>query len=75
MSSFGFGGTNAHAVLEEAPPAEPTTPSRRTWQALTISARSSAARDEAARRLSDHLAAHPEIDLADVAFTLHAFVS
>src|SRR4029077_17990756 len=39
VSSFGIGGTNAHAVLEEAPPPEPTDPGR-PWQLLLLSARS-----------------------------------
>src|SRR6185436_4374558 len=39
VSSFGLGGTNAHAILEEPPPAEPSGASR-PWQVLTLSARS-----------------------------------
>ncbi|HEU0016712.1 MAG TPA: type I polyketide synthase, partial [Longimicrobium sp.] len=69
VSSFGIGGTNAHLVLEEVPEPEPSGPSR-PWQLLTLSARGPRALDEAARRLADHLAAHPELPLADVAFTL-----
>ncbi|HLL47705.1 MAG TPA: polyketide synthase, partial [Longimicrobiaceae bacterium] len=38
VSSFGIGGTNAHAVLEEAPPRPASGPSR-SWQILTLSAR------------------------------------
>ncbi|HKI02159.1 MAG TPA: non-ribosomal peptide synthase/polyketide synthase, partial [Thermoanaerobaculia bacterium] len=71
VSSFGMGGTNAHVVLEEAPEPEPTTPSR-ALQMLVLSARSDAALEAATDRLAAHLAAHPEMDLADVAHTLHA---
>ncbi|HWK89897.1 MAG TPA: type I polyketide synthase, partial [Longimicrobium sp.] len=69
VSSFGIGGTNAHLVLEEAPEPEPSGPSR-PWQLVTLSARSPRALDAAAERLADHLAAHPDLPLADVAFTL-----
>ncbi|HEX6904705.1 MAG TPA: beta-ketoacyl synthase N-terminal-like domain-containing protein [Thermoanaerobaculia bacterium] len=70
VSSFGLGGTNVHVVLEEAPAAEPSGPSR-TWQLLPLSARTPAALEAQASRLADHLEAHPA-GLADVAFTLQA---
>ncbi|HLN61927.1 MAG TPA: type I polyketide synthase, partial [Symbiobacteriaceae bacterium] len=69
VSSFGVGGTNAHAVLEEAPPALPTSPSR-PEQLLLLSARSAAALDRATERLAAYLEAHPEANLSDVAYTL-----
>ncbi|HEX5723931.1 MAG TPA: type I polyketide synthase, partial [Longimicrobiaceae bacterium] len=69
VSSFGIGGTNAHVVLEEAPPRAPSGPSR-PWQLLTLSARTPSALDAAAARLAERLAADPGLPLADVAFTL-----
>ncbi|HEU0299415.1 MAG TPA: type I polyketide synthase, partial [Longimicrobium sp.] len=72
VSSFGVGGTNAHVVLEEAPEPEPAAADAREWQLLVLSARSRAALDQAAGRLASHLEAHPEADLAGVAFTLQA---
>ncbi|MFJ4963844.1 amino acid adenylation domain-containing protein [Streptomyces sp. NPDC088729] len=43
VNSFGFGGTNAHVVLEEAPPHTPKAPaapaSERGWSILPLSAR------------------------------------
>ncbi|MCO5090978.1 non-ribosomal peptide synthetase/type I polyketide synthase [Bosea sp. (in: a-proteobacteria)] len=69
VSAFGFGGTNVHLVLEQAPAMGAVAPARRT-QILTLSARSTAALDAARERLADHLETHPEQDLADIAFTL-----
>jgi acyl transferase domain-containing protein len=71
VSSFGIGGTNAHVVLEEAPP-RPVTPPPAEPVWLLVSARSGPALDAARRRLADHLAAHPELNLLDVAHTLRA---
>ncbi|WP_353942636.1 SDR family NAD(P)-dependent oxidoreductase [Streptomyces sp. HUAS MG91] len=69
VSSFGLGGTNAHVVLEEAPrPADP--PRRPGPQVLAFSAADRPALDALTDRLRAHLATHPEIDLADVAYTL-----
>lgn len=69
VSSFGVGGTNAHAVVEEAPVRAPSPPAQGP-QLLQLSARSRAALDAAATRLADHLRDHPALDLADVAHTL-----
>lgn len=70
VNSLGVGGTNAFAVLEEAPAVAPTTPAEGA-QLFVLSARSATALDEACRRLAAHLRAHPAENLADVAFTLH----
>ena len=69
VSSLGVGGTNAHVVLEEAPPAE-APQAGRPWQLLPLSARSPGAVQAAADRLAAHLRAHPDANLADVAWTL-----
>ncbi|HEY0782639.1 MAG TPA: beta-ketoacyl synthase N-terminal-like domain-containing protein, partial [Thermoanaerobaculia bacterium] len=71
VSSFGFGGTNAHLILEEAP-ARLRAASAPGWQALVLSARSESALEQATANLGEHIAAHPEQDLADVAYTLQA---
>ncbi len=70
VSSFGLGGTNAHAVLEEAPDPAPSGPAR-PWHLLALSARTASALEAATDLLAAHLAAHPEEELADVAYTLH----
>ncbi|HSL83888.1 MAG TPA: type I polyketide synthase, partial [Thermoanaerobaculia bacterium] len=71
VSSFGVGGTNAHAVLEEAPEAPEPAPAR-PWQLLPVSARSEAALRESVARLAAWLpqAEPSEAALADVAHTL-----
>ncbi len=69
VSSFGIGGTNAHVVLEEAPPQEPSEPAR-PWHLLTLSAKTPSALEAATDRLAAHLRARPEQALADAAYTL-----
>ncbi len=76
VSSFGFGGTNVHAVLQQAPPRPPHGP-RRDVHVLTLSAKGKHALDERARDLAAALrgehGAEPDArtDLGDVARTLH----
>ena len=69
VSSFGLGGTNAHAVLEEAPPATPSARARKS-QLFVLSARSAEALETAAINLAAKLEAEPALNLADVAYTL-----
>ncbi len=69
VSSFGLGGTNAHALLEEAPPLPLSTPGRER-QLLVVSARTAPELDASFSNLAQHLRSHPGISLADVAFTL-----
>ncbi|MBV9578635.1 MAG: type I polyketide synthase, partial [Chloroflexi bacterium] len=69
VSSFGIGGTNAHVVLEEAPPAVPGV-SRRPAQLLVLSARTATALERATDDLVRELRARPQLDLVDVAYTL-----
>jgi natural product biosynthesis luciferase-like monooxygenase protein len=71
VSSFGIGGTNAHVVLEEAPASERFEPSGLP-QLLVLSGRTQNALAQARTNLLAHLARHPELDLADVAYTLSA---
>ncbi|GAQ53472.1 SDR family NAD(P)-dependent oxidoreductase [Streptomyces acidiscabies] len=69
ISSFGIGGTNAHAVVEEAPSVAVTGGSRAS-QVLVVSARTPTALATAAANLADHLDGDDSASLADVAYTL-----
>ncbi|CAG0937722.1 phthiocerol/phenolphthiocerol synthesis type-I polyketide synthase E [Thermoflexales bacterium] len=70
VSSFGVGGTNAHAILEEAPAPEPVGPSRPV-QLLLLSTKTVTALEAAQANLAQHLNDHSDLNLADVAYTLH----
>lgn len=69
VSAFGFGGTNAHIVLEEAPRQRPSKKIR-PKQLLLLSAKTRQALDASAARLARHLTENPHTDLADAAYTL-----
>jgi acyl transferase domain-containing protein/thioesterase domain-containing protein len=69
VTSLGIGGTNAHAILEEAPAATASGPSR-SWQVLTLSAKTPAALDVMAENLAGYLEENSP-SIADLAFTGH----
>jgi acyl transferase domain-containing protein/acyl carrier protein len=68
VSSFGWSGTNAHLVLEEAP-APATSGTSRNWQLLLVSAKTNTALDTATDNLLAYLKHHPDQSLADIAYT------
>ena len=70
VNSLGVGGTNAHVIVEEAPAATPSGPSRRQ-QLLLLSAKTASALEAQTANLAAFLRAHPDLPLADLAYTLH----
>lgn len=73
VSAFGFGGTNVHAILEEAPsPAAVTGERERPLHLLALSAKSAKALRDLAGRYEAFMAAYPEESPADVCFTANA---
>ncbi|KUI44755.1 polyketide synthase [Mycobacterium sp. GA-1199] len=80
VSSFGFAGTNAHVIIEEAPSGETNravdgrvvpAPDRR-FHLLPLSARTPSALVQLAARYRDWMVAHPEATLSDVCYTAGA---
>ena len=69
VSSFGIGGTNAHAVLEEAPGSAPSVPARK-WQPIVWSARTESALETATDKLAAAIRENPDRAIGDVAYTL-----
>ena len=81
ISSFGASGTNAHLILEEAPARERAEAEPEEQEGgdaapasaavlLPLSAKSPEALRGQGRRLATHLQANPELDPADVGFSL-----
>ncbi|RKI15449.1 amino acid adenylation domain-containing protein, partial [Corallococcus praedator] len=68
VSSFGVGGTNAHAVLEEAPMSHSGSTTR-SHQVVLLSARTPEALEAASQRLATHAEARADLSMADVGFT------
>jgi acyl transferase domain-containing protein len=69
VSSFGIGGTNAHVIIEEAPP-HLASPVCDREQLLLLSAKTATALDSATENLIKLFRIDPEQNIADAAFTL-----
>ncbi len=70
VSAFGFGGTNCHVVMQEAPEPSRSPDSLRDTQLLVLSARTDAALEQAAANLADYFHSNGGSSLADAAYTL-----
>ena len=70
VSSFGFGGTNAHVVLAESKERQPREQqSARPMHLLALSAQSDKALENLADRYKTHLALHPDQAICDICHT------
>jgi acyl transferase domain-containing protein len=72
VNSLGVGGTNAHVILQEAPPVAADAGTDAGPQLLVVSARTPDALGIAVSRLADWLERRPHLRLPDVAATLQA---
>ena len=72
VSSFGIGGTNAHVVVEAAPPlAQLSNPPERSHYLLTLSAKTAGALRTLAARYREFLSGVADSELGDLCYTTH----
>ncbi|MGD1920605.1 MAG: beta-ketoacyl synthase N-terminal-like domain-containing protein, partial [Pleurocapsa sp.] len=71
VSSFGFGGTNAHVVVGEGVAGNGDVEERleHPLQVLTLSAKSETALNDLVLSYKDYLVEHQDTDLADICYT------
>ncbi len=77
VSSFGIGGTNAHVILEEPPPislrrdsALSLSGSHEKPHLIVLSAKTASALETMTEQLATYVKSHPDVHLADMAYTL-----
>ncbi|MBX2809236.1 MAG: KR domain-containing protein [Cellvibrionaceae bacterium] len=70
VNSLGVGGTNAFIILQEPPTPAPASEHGRAHHLIVLSAKNRKSLDAACERLAAHLQAHPDLPMADVAYTL-----
>lgn len=72
VSGYGFGGTNCHVVMGQAPAVKPAVNAvERPRHLMTITAKTPAALAELVEKTAAHLTANPDVPLADSCFTMN----
>ncbi|HHP7231149.1 MAG TPA: SDR family NAD(P)-dependent oxidoreductase, partial [Xenococcaceae cyanobacterium] len=72
VSSFGFGGTNAHVILGDAANSvvvDREKAATRPWHLLTLSAKNASALKDLVAQYHNYLQSHPDVALEDICFT------
>lgn len=70
INTFGFSGTNAHVILEEAPVSQPVPRTMdRPLHLLALSAKTDEALVQLAERYEKHLVVNPDLALGDICFS------
>lgn len=74
INAFGFGGSNAHVILEEAPKKLSTsTKAGFPVNILKISAKSKASLDDLLKKYADFIKDHPDTDIKDICYTANVY--
>ncbi len=71
VSSFGFSGTNAHIVVEEAPEQVLSSNAAKPYYLVTLSAKNNEALNQRILNLHAYLKTYPENSLEAIAYTLN----
>lgn len=69
ISSFGFGGTNAHAIVSDGPALAAPDPAGRTHHLVCLSARNSEELLAVRARLREHLLEQADLPMAGLSYT------
>ncbi|MGF1538807.1 MAG: ketoacyl-synthetase C-terminal extension domain-containing protein [Elainellaceae cyanobacterium] len=69
VSAFGFSGSNAHIVLRQPPSPAALPQAASAPHLLPLSARTPAALNQLVARYAQHVATHPDLDIASLCFT------
>ncbi|RAA09406.1 non-ribosomal peptide synthetase, partial [Ralstonia pseudosolanacearum] len=72
ISSFGFGGTLAHMIVAQAPPAATAHGAQWPWHLLSLSAKTAPALEAMTEAVAGQLRDLPDAALADAAYTHQA---
>ncbi|HEY9801605.1 MAG TPA: type I polyketide synthase [Leptolyngbyaceae cyanobacterium] len=70
VSSFGFGGSNAHIIVGEAPATKPVEATiERPQHIFTLSAKTEPALHQLAQDYQAYLQSHPQAEIGDICYT------